>query len=559
MSAGRLRPLRVVGWCAVLLAAAGGRAPGVSAAAPQQDGGLTVDHLLSIAHPGPPVWSPVGDRIAFLRELDGAVDLWWTSEQLDQPVAVTHEADGDTPGGVSGFAWTSAADALVYELRGDLFLYRVESGATETLAASESAETAPVLTADGARIAFLRDGRPWVGTFPALDGGFVVDDEGPFRSLLWSPDGLYLAAAYGRIETVHEDTRALMGSKVEFSRRETVSSGLAVIDVQQGDVYRVESGDAYSSQPAFSAAGTLAWQEISADAKSRRILVAAAPDWTPRVVVDESDDTWWTLTYLDAGPRWSPAGERFVFVSERDGWAHAYLLDVDRPDAAALQLTAGAFEVEEPAWSPDGRTLLLSANRGSSSERGLQLLEVPAEGAGGRPPLEPISRLRGTSVFGRWRADGAAIAFLHADPENPLDLWVKEPGPTEARQLSDAWPEDADETELVLPQRVRFSSADGELIPAQLFLPPDSDDTAAASARIVTDGIRAAPTRCSTAFTSTCCSAATRWSRSIIAAASVTGGSFARGSTSTSVGAISTTCSRRLATYGVSTRWRSGA
>ncbi len=203
--------------------------------------------------------------------------------------------------------------------------------------------------------------------------------------------------------------------------------------------------------------------------------MASAPNWSPRVVVDESDEAWWTLTYLEAGPRWSPDTERFVFLSERDGWTHAYLLDASDPGAEALPLTAGEFEVEEPAWSPDGLRLLLAANRGSLTERGLHLLEVPAEG-GAQPELEPISRLRGTSTLGRWRPDGEAIAFLHADPVNPLDLWVQEPGPDVAEQLSDTWPDEADEDELIAPQSVRFSSADGELVPAQIFLPPDYDD-----------------------------------------------------------------------------------
>jgi len=468
----------------LLLVAAAGRSSDTLHEERAQDGGLTIDHLLSITHPGPPVWSPSGERIAFLRERDGAVDLWWTAEGRERGVAVTHEAGRDSPAVVSSFVWTGSGDGLVYAMGGDLFLHHVESGATELLLESAADERAPVLSADGRLLAFLQDGWPWVGTFPELDGGLVMGSEGgpgresdgAFQSLQWSPDGRYLVAAYGRSETVLEDTGALMGDKMAFSRRAAVSSGLALIDRAVGAVTWLESGDDHASQPAFSSSGTLAWQEVAADAKSRRIVVAAPPDWVPRVVVDEHDEAWWTLTYMEAGPRWSPTDDRLVFVSERDGWAHAYLVDVSQPDVAPLQLTAGDFEVEEPAWSPNGRTLLLSANRGASSERGLHLLDLASAGSGVAPDMEPISRLRGTSIYGRWRPDGGAIAFLHADPESPLDVWVQEPGPDAARQLSDAWPQDVDETDLVRPQRVRFSSTDGELIPAQLFLPPDYGD-----------------------------------------------------------------------------------
>jgi len=373
---------------------------------------------------------------------------------------------------VSGFTWTADGEALVFALRGDLHLYRVAEAASTPLAATGASESAPALSPDGSRIAYLLDGSPWVGSFPQMEGGVVAGAPDNLRSLLWSPDGRHLAATFGRSETVFEDTAALMGGKLRFTRREEVGAGLLVIDLEDGAVHELESGPAYAGQPAFSPAGTLAWQQIAADARGRDIRVAAAPDWAPRTVVHETDEAWWTLTYLDAGPRWSPVGERFVFVSERDGWAHAWLLDPAVDGGEPVQLTRGEFEIEEPAWSPDGTRLLVSANRGSSDERGLHLLEVPDDVAA-PPELEPISRLRGTSTAGRWRPDGRAIAFLHADPENPLDLWVQEPGPHAAEQLTDTWPEDLDERDLVLPQRARFASADGTLVPAQLFLPPE--------------------------------------------------------------------------------------
>lgn len=437
--------------------------------------GLTIEQLLEIAHPGPPVWSPRGDRIAFVRQIDSAVDLWWTTQEHDEPVPVTGEAGADDPGAVSGFAWTPSGETLLYVLRGNLYRYDVLTGSREELIGDGSLSGAPALTTDGLHVALVRNGQPWVGSFPELAGSVLVDGDGSFRELVWSPDGRFLAALHSATERIVEDTAALMGDKVEFVRHETTAADLVVIDVDGGSVTWLERGDAYAGEAAFSAAGVLAWQEIAHHAKRRRILLASAPDWSPRVVVDEFDEAWWTLTYLEAGPRWSPNTERFVFLSERDGWTHAYLLDASDPGAEALPLTAGEFEVEEPTWSPDGLRLLLAANRGSSTERGLHLLEVPADG-GAQPELEPISRLRGTSTLGRWRPDGEAIAFLHADPVNPLDLWVQEPRPDIAEQLSDTWPDDADEDELIVPQSVRFSSADGELVPAQIFLPPDYDD-----------------------------------------------------------------------------------
>ena len=466
--------MAVVAMAQLLLA--GGHAPAASGQpAKVTEEGFTIQKLLEIAHPGPPVWSPQGNRIAFVRELDGAVDLWWTTEERDKPVSVTSEAGSDDPGVVSGFAWTASGAELLYVLRGNLYRYDVVAGSVEAMITDGSLSGVPALTADGRQIALVRDGQPWVGSFPVLEGTVLVDNEGSFRELVWSPDGRFLVALHSVTATIVEDTMVLMGDKVEFARHETTPADLVVIDVGSGGVTWLERGDAYAGEAAFSSRGILAWQEIAHNAKQRRILLASPPDWLPRVVVDEYDESWWTLTYLRTGPFWSPDTERFVFLSERDGWTHAYLLDASDPGAEALPLTAGEFEVEEPAWSPDGRVLLVAANRGSLTERGLHLLEVPVT-EGELPKLEPISQLRGTSTLPSWRPDGEVIAFLHADPQNPLDLWVQEPRPHDAEQLTDTWPDTAAEDELIAPQAVRFSSADGELVPAQVFLPRDYDD-----------------------------------------------------------------------------------
>ena len=457
-------------------AATGGSA---SAASPRQGGQLAIDELLSIAHPSQPTWSPRGERIALLRERDGAVDLWWTAESTPEPVAVTAEAGEPRPGAVDGFCWTADGAGLIYALAGDLYLYELGSGVPRRLTANPAADSGPTLSPDGRRLAFLRDGAVWVVSFPGMEGGSVGDVDGGFRELRWSPGGAFLAALWGESERLIESTRDLAGSKLEFSRRRRTPADLALIDASSGRLRWLERGDAYAGEATFAATGRLAWQEVSHDAKQRRILAAAPPEWEPEVLVHEVEEAWWTLTYLEAGPRWHPDGERLVFLSERDGWSHLYLLDPAEPGAEPLQLTRGEFEVEEPAWSPLGDRIAVSSNRGSLAERGLFLLDMAGErrSAGATPALVPISRLRGTSTAARWRPDGQRLLFLHADPLNPLDLWVQRPAAATAEQLTDSWPEAVAESELIAPQMVRYASNDGQLIPAQLFLPANHDES----------------------------------------------------------------------------------
>jgi dipeptidyl aminopeptidase/acylaminoacyl peptidase len=275
-----------------------------------------------------------------------------------------------------------------------------------------------------------------------------------------------------------------------FFAPQNSAADLVLVDATSGDAVWLERGAEHSSQAAWSTMGKIAWQQISADAKRRRILVAAAPDWRPVVVVEETDEAWWSLTYLEAGPRWEPEGERIAFLSDRDGWTHLYVTDprgmggvaeeatsaqlVAAADTAPVQVTRGQFEVEAPRWHPAGERLVLAANRGSISERSLFLVEIPAEGAA-PGELQPISRLRGTSTSPEWSPDATALLFLHADTRRPLDVWVQRPEDAEARQISRSWPGDRLEEELLIPEVVRFPSTDGSLVVAQLTLPRDTD------------------------------------------------------------------------------------
>jgi TolB protein len=57
----------------------------------------------------------------------------------------------------------------------------------------------------------------------------------------------------------------------------------------------------------------------------------------------------------DTTPVWSPDGRFLLFVSERDGNANLYLIEVD--SGATHQVTNDLANEISPAWSPDGRTI----------------------------------------------------------------------------------------------------------------------------------------------------------------------------------------------------------
>ena len=165
---------------------------------------------------------------------------------------------------------------------------------------------------------------------------------------------------------------------------------------------------------------------------------------------------------------WASDG-RIVFLSYLDGWPHLY--SVSERGGEPLLLTPGRYMAEHVTLSPDGRTLLFTANAGATPDdlERRHVVRVPVDRA--QPEvLTPGTGLEWSPVA---TGDGGRIAFVSATAQRPpLVATMDAGGGTGApAQLlgADRIPADFPSAHLVTPRAVTFKAADGIEVHAQLF------------------------------------------------------------------------------------------
>jgi Tol biopolymer transport system component len=110
-------------------------------------------------------------------------------------------------------------------------------------------------------------------------------------------------------------------------------------------------------------------------------------------------------TPLDVqAPAWSRDGRTIVFVSWRDGNGEVYAMDAD--GSGPRNLTQNPAKDVRPTWSPDGRRIAFVSRRDGNSE----IYVMNADGSGQRN----LTRDRARDNYPTWSPDGRKIAFLRA-------------------------------------------------------------------------------------------------------------------------------------------------
>jgi dipeptidyl aminopeptidase/acylaminoacyl peptidase len=442
--------------------------------------GFTLEQVLSSPFPSDLIASPLGDKVAWVFDAEGKRNIWvaeapaFKGRQLtrydkDDGQEITQpefSPDGNWIAFVYGGPPNSdnaipnpTSDPL--GAKQEVRVVNLRTGVV--LKAGEG--TSPFFTPQSDRVIFSHEEHLWWVALPAANINAVRSNgaakkmfeiRGSVASPAWSPDG----------------------SKLAFVSARGDHSFIAIYNAKAGSIRFLGPSIDRDIEPRWSPDGKrIAYIRLFniTDAPPSADRERIVP-WAIRVAdvnTGEGKEIWksgnaWMDSFSrlplgDSILQWA-AGDRLVFASEKDGWAHLY--SVPANGGAETALTPGNYEVENVAWSPDRTYVVVACNNGDIDYRHLWKVNI----SGGRPePLTSGSSIEMSPVI---VSGGKQIAFLHSTGNHPLLPYIASSEVKGTRQLApQALPIEFPAAQLTEPEQVIFKAADGLEIHGQYFKP----------------------------------------------------------------------------------------
>jgi len=410
---------------------------------------------------------------------------------------------------IEELGWPDALDPrgrwAVYEKQDDVGLLDLESSDVVAVGRSAAVEKSARFSPDGRSLAFVRDNDLYVwdlearkerrlttdGSATLLNGTlswvyweeiFDRNDEGYW----WSPDSKSIAF----LQT--DESGVALTSFVDFEpyvprviQQRYPKAGEAnprvragVLDLGSGKTTWIDLGAypyEYLVRVTWLPDGKrLAVQTLDRQQTTLDLFLADAATGEVTHVLRETGEGW---INLHDDLHFLEDGRRFVWCSERDGYAHLYLYDID--GTLVRQITKGAWPLSvSGASSRLGRAVALiderndwlyfTALEASSIED--QLYRIHLDGSG----LERLTRERGTHAV-VFRADGKYYADAYSAFDRLPSLAVHRPGGELVSTVAEPRPELFEPLDLLPRELFTIPAAGGFEMPAMILKPSGFD------------------------------------------------------------------------------------
>lgn len=366
------------------------------------------DEIYEIAQPD---WSPDGKVIAFQSYRDGNFHVWTIGADGQGLKQLTKGAfDSREP------RWSPDGKTIAFSSdrggRYGVHLLDVASGKVTAFSTGPGDEFEPSWSPDGKSIAFTVDK-------VRIDVQGVDGTRRTVAQVKASADRFNAASLSSPAFT--PDGKDVIFTAIENGKAELRSAAGVVVGGE--DVFPFRVSWLPSGAFAYTADGRIKLRKPGGEAATIA-FTATVPVLTPRYAKKSRDFlSAKTRPVVGIGsPALSPNGRQVVFRALND----LYLLDIG--GGPAKPLINDAFSKVDPAWSPDGKTLAYSTDKGGTLDIWLRDMATGAS--------RQLTHFDGAAVSSAWSRDGKSIAFLSQNG----GLFVADAATGETRRVyGDLW------------------------------------------------------------------------------------------------------------------------
>ena len=166
-----------------------------------------------------------------------------------------------------------------------------------------------------------------------------------------------------------------------------------------------------------------------------------------------------------AGITWLPDNKRFLFLSEKTGYLHAYSVDMSAATPVAKPLTSGKFEVTDARLSNDRKTIFLTTNEVHPGERHFYTMSVDG---GARTRITTMTGSNDITIS----PDEKSLAVIFSYSNKPPELYVMPlAAGGQATQVTTTPTDEWRSFKWIDPKVITYKTRDGQDVYARLFTP----------------------------------------------------------------------------------------